>query len=186
MKFSPLMKLKKSSPLFTRYKNAENLFLMEQCMIKQRRLILKSSVASGAVAIAASAGLLAPQAVLAEISRDAFMAKSYDDAVSASVDGTPVESTEIQIKAPDIAENGAVVPIKVSTDLNNVESISLYASNNPNPLTSVYSFGQGAIPFVATRIKMGKTGDVVAIVKADGKLFLAKKEVKVTIGGCGG
>ncbi len=155
-------------------------------MIKQRRLLLKSSVATGTVAVAASAGLLAPQAVLAEISRDAFKQKTLDDALNASVGAAPSESGDINIKAPDIAENGAVVPITVSTTLSNVESIHLYAANNPNPLTSAYELSNGAEPFVSTRIKMGKTGDVIAVVKADGKLMSAKKEVKVTIGGCGG
>lgn len=155
-------------------------------MIKQRRLLLKSSVASGTIAVAASAGLLAPQAVLAEMSRDAFKAKSLDEAISASAGGAAAESGDITIKAPDIAENGAVVPITVSTSLTGVESIYIYAANNPNPLTSGYELSENAEPFISTRIKMGKTADVVAVVKADGKLVSAKKEVKVTIGGCGG
>ena len=155
-------------------------------MIKQRRLLLKSSVAGSTVAVAASAGLIAPQAVLASVSRDAFMARTLDEALSASIGGTAEESGDINIKAPDIAENGAVVPITVSSTLSNVESIYIYAANNPTPLTSAYELGAGAEPFISTRIKMGKTADVIAVVKADGKLMSAKKEVKVTIGGCGG
>ncbi|MEW8186961.1 MAG: thiosulfate oxidation carrier protein SoxY, partial [Candidatus Thiodiazotropha endolucinida] len=90
------------------------------------------------------------------------------------------------VKAPDIAENGAVVPITVETGMEGVESISIIASNNPVPLVANFVMGTGATGFVSTRIKMGKTGDVLGVVKAGGKLHSAKKEVKVTIGGCGG
>ncbi len=155
-------------------------------MIKQRRLLLKSSLASSTVAIAASAGLLVPQNVLAKVSRDAFKSRSLDEAMSVSIGGNPTESGDIKIKAPDIAENGAVVPITVSTTIENVESIAIFAANNPQPLTSAYELGKGTEPYVSIRIKMGKTADVIAVVKADGKVFSAKKEVKVTIGGCGG
>ncbi|CAG0878731.1 unnamed protein product [Cyprideis torosa] len=154
-------------------------------MIKQRRLLLKSSVATGTIAVAASAGLLAPQAVLAEMSRDGFTAKTLDDAVKNATGGSPTESADIEIKAPDIAENGAVVPVTVSSSLPNVEAMYIFAANNPTPLTSAYELADGAEAYVSTRIKMGKTADVVAVVKSDGALFSAKKEVKVTIGGCG-
>jgi sulfur-oxidizing protein SoxY len=88
--------------------------------------------------------------------------------------------------APDFAENGAVVPVTVSSTLSNVEAISIIASNNPSPLTSTYVLTSASVPFVSTRIKLGKTSNVMAVVKADGKLYSASKEVKVTIGGCGG
>ncbi len=155
-------------------------------MIKQRRLLLKSSVATSTIAIAASAGLLAPQTVLAKMSRDGFAAKTLDEAIASSAGGAATESADIKIKAPDIAENGAVVPVTVSSSIPNVEAIYIYAANNPNPLTSAYELSNGAEAFISTRIKMGKTADVIAVVKADGKLMSAKKEVKVTIGGCGG
>ena len=95
-------------------------------------------------------------------------------------------SDEVKLKAPDIAENGAVVPITVSSSMGNVEAISIVATSNAQPLTSSYMLSSASQPFVSTRIKMGKTGDVIAVVKADGKLYSATKEVKVTIGGCGG
>jgi len=95
-------------------------------------------------------------------------------------------SDAIQIKAPDIAENGAVVPITISTTLEGVESIALLALANATPLASSMTLGEGAEGFLSTRIKMGKTGDVVAVLKAGGKLYRASKGVKVTIGGCGG
>jgi len=100
--------------------------------------------------------------------------------------GDSPEAGDIKIKAPDIAENGAVVPVTVSTGLENVESISILAAKNGNPLIASFNLGEGAEPFVSTRIKMGATADVIALVKAGGKLYSAKKEVKVTIGGCGG
>ncbi len=155
-------------------------------MIKQRRLLLKSSVASGTIAVAASAGLLVPQTVLAKVSRDAFMASSMDVAIDTASIGGATESADIKIKAPDIAENGAVVPVTVSTTIADVESIAVFADKNPQPLISFYEIGSTTLPFVSQRIKMGKTGNVVAIVKAGGKTYSAKKEVKVTIGGCGG
>ena len=95
-------------------------------------------------------------------------------------------SGDIKLKAPDIAENGAVVPITVSSSVSNIEAIAIIASANAAPLTSTYMLSSACEPFVSTRIKMGKTADVIAVVKADGKLYSATKEVKVTIGGCGG
>jgi sulfur-oxidizing protein SoxY len=95
-------------------------------------------------------------------------------------------SDAIKLKAPDIAENGAVVPVTVSSTLGNVTAISIIASANQSPLTSSFQLTSVCEAFVSTRIKMGKTADVIAVVKADGKLYSATKEVKVTIGGCGG
>lgn len=155
-------------------------------MTNKRRLLLKGTVASSTLIAATAAGLLAPQIAFAKSDRDAFKAKSLDEAINSAFEGTVIESSDIKIKAPDIAENGAVVPITVSTELDNVESISIFASENPNPLTSTYEMGEGALGYISTRIKMGKTADIVAIVKVDGKLLMAKKQVKVTIGGCGG
>ena len=96
------------------------------------------------------------------------------------------ESGDIKIKAPDIAENGAVVPITVSTGMAGITSISILAENNPVPMVASFDLGEGAEGFVSTRIKMGKSGDVIAVVKAGDKLLSARKPVKVTIGGCGG
>jgi sulfur-oxidizing protein SoxY len=153
----------------------------------QRRLFLRGSLAAGAAGVAASAGLLTPSAVLAAWPKAAFESKKAADAISAIGGGAaPTESAEIKIKAPDIAENGAVVPVTISTDMADVETVSLVAEANPLPLISTTTLGEGALPYIATRIKMGKTGNVVAIVKAGGKLYSAKKQVKVTIGGCGG
>ena len=90
------------------------------------------------------------------------------------------------MKAPDIAENGAVVPVTVESTMKDVQSISIVAEKNALPLIASFDLGAGALPYVSTRIKMGSTMNVQALVKAGGKVYEAKKEVKVTIGGCGG
>jgi sulfur-oxidizing protein SoxY len=150
-------------------------------------MILKGTMAGGTLGVAVSAGLLTPTAVLAAWPDKAFKAKQVSEALNALVGmGEAAESGEIKVKAPDIAENGAVVPITVTTSLKDVESISILAPNNPSPLIASFNMGTGAHGYASTRIKMGKSGDVVAVVKAGGKLYSAKKEVKVTIGGCGG
>ncbi|MCG6967844.1 MAG: thiosulfate oxidation carrier protein SoxY [Chromatiaceae bacterium] len=156
-------------------------------MNTKRRVFLKGSMAAGSVGVAIGAGLLAPQAVIAAWNEKAFQAKSVDDALTATMGAAAnTASDAIKIKAPDIAENGAVVPVSVSTDMSGVESIALLAEGNNTPLVATFMLGAGAIPDVSTRIKMGKTSDVIAVVKAGGKLHSARKSVKVTIGGCGG
>jgi sulfur-oxidizing protein SoxY len=153
----------------------------------QRRSFLKGTLAGSAVAVAVGAGLLSPRTVLAAWPKAAFEAKSVNDAISklfGSADNTP--SADIKIKAPDIAENGAVVPVSVSTSLGNVDSIALIAEKNGTPLASNFRLGANTVASVSTRIKMGKTSDVIAVVKANGKAYSARKNVKVTIGGCGG
>ncbi|MEJ2403188.1 MAG: thiosulfate oxidation carrier protein SoxY [Candidatus Thiodiazotropha sp.] len=153
----------------------------------KRRIFLKRSLAAGSVGIAAATGLLAPQQVLAAWNKTAFESKDLADGLKALLGSSDTtESGEIKVKAPDIAENGAVVPVTIETDMTGVESIAVIASNNPVPLIANFVLGPGALGFVSTRIKMGKTGDVIGVVKAGGKLYSAKKEVKVTIGGCGG
>ena len=153
----------------------------------KRRVFLKGSLAAGTVGAAVGAGLLTPQAVVAAWNEKAFKAESVDDALAAAMgEASNTASDAIKIKAPDIAENGAVVPVSVSTDMANVESIALLAEGNNTPLVATFMLGEGAVADVSTRIKMGKTSDVIAIVKSDGKLLSARKSVKVTIGGCGG
>jgi len=149
-------------------------------------MFLRGSLVASAAGVAASAGLLAPQAVLAAWPKGAFDAKDVKSAMSEIAGGDSPEAGDIKIKAPDIAENGAVVPITVSTGIEGVESISIFAAKNGTPLIASFKLGENAEPFAATRIKMGETADVVALVKAGGKLYSAKKAVKVTIGGCGG
>jgi sulfur-oxidizing protein SoxY len=156
-------------------------------MTTKRRTFLKGTLAGSAIGVAVGAGLLSPRAVLAAWPKQAFQAKSAADALSAvyGMSGAPV-SGEVSIKAPDIAENGAVVPITVQTGLDGVQSISVIAEKNPVPLIATYEMGPSTEGYVSMRIKMGKTSDVIAVVKANGKLYEARKAVKVTIGGCGG
>lgn len=153
----------------------------------KRRIFLKRSLTASAIGVAAGAGLLAPQQILAAWNKAAFEAKEVPEALNALLGASETESSDaIKIKAPDIAENGAVVPITIETSLEGVESIAVVAAENPVPLVANFNLGKGAQGFVSTRIKMGKTGDVMGVVKAGGKVYSAKKGVKVTIGGCGG
>ena len=117
---------------------------------------------------------------------DAFKQKSDADAIKALYGKTAEPSDKVKLDAPEIAENGAVVPISVTTTLADVTSISFLVSENPNALAASYKIPAGTMPSVANRLKMAKTSNVIAIVEAGGKLYSATKEVKVTVGGCGG
>ena len=153
----------------------------------KRRIFLKGSLATGALGVAVSAGLLTPRASLAAWAKEAFEAKDVNSALTDLFGSSDLTASDkIKIKAPDIAENGAVVPISVSTDMDGVDSITIVTEKNQNPLTATFDLGPTALPDISTRIKMGKTSSVIAIVKAGGKLYSTGKEVKVTIGGCGG
>ena len=117
---------------------------------------------------------------------DAFKQKSDADAIKALYGKTAEASDKVKLDAPEIAENGAVVPVAVATTLTGVTSISFFVSENPNALAASYVIVEGTVPSVANRLKMQKTSNVIAIVESEGKLFSAAKEVKVTVGGCGG
>lgn len=153
-----------------------------------RRTLLKGAGATGAIAAAMAAGVLRPSQVLAaEYNRAAFEAKDVAGALKNIGAGSAADSTAIVIKAPDIAENGAVVPVDVSSNLPNTISLAVLVDKNPLPLSSAFDFANGALPELALRLKMGQTSLVEAVAKtADGKYYKAKKEVKVTVGGCGG
>lgn len=153
----------------------------------KRRIFLKGSLATGAVGIAVSTGLLTPRVSLAAWSKAAFDATDVNASLSALYGSSGMDNSDkIKIKAPDIAENGAVVPVTVTTTIDGVSSISLFADQNATPLTAEFLLGPTTEGFVSTRIKMGKTANVIAVVKAGDKLYSSSKEVKVTIGGCGG
>ncbi len=153
-----------------------------------RRTLLKGAGATGAIAAAIAAGVLKPSQVLAaEYNRTAFEAKDVAGALKGVGAGSTTESKDIVIRAPDIAENGAVVPVDVVSNIPNTISLAVLVDKNPSPLTSAFDFANGALPEMALRVKMGQTSLVEAIAKtADGKYYIAKKEVKVTVGGCGG
>jgi sulfur-oxidizing protein SoxY len=153
-----------------------------------RRLILQGA---GSVALLGLGNIpfgLAPAQAAAndKYPEDAFKAKGDADAIKALYGRTAEPSDKVKLDAPEIAENGAVVPISVTTTLTDVTSISFLVSENPNALAASYRIPAGTLPSVANRLKMAKTTNVIAIVEAGGKLYSATKEVKVTVGGCGG
>jgi len=117
---------------------------------------------------------------------EAFRQKSEADAIKTLYGKAPEASDKVKLDAPEIAENGGVVPVSVTTTLDNVTSISFLVSENPNALAASYRIAPGTLPSVANRLKMAKTCNVIAIVESGGKLYSATKEVKVTVGGCGG
>ena len=150
-----------------------------------RRLILQGA---GSVALIGLGFGTAPALAAAndKYPEDAFKQKTDAEAIKALYGKTAEASDKIKLDAPEIAENGAVVPIAVTTTLTDVTSISFFVSENPNALAASYLIPAGTTPAVANRLKMAKTCNVIAIVESGGKLFSATKEVKVTVGGCGG
>ena len=153
-----------------------------------RRLVLKGT---GLVALA-GLGVVSfdPKQALAAANdkypEDAFKQKGGADAIKALYGKTAEPSDKVKMDAPEIAENGAVVPISVMTTLADVTSISFLVSENPVVLVASYKIPAGTLPNVANRIKMARTSNVIVVVEAGGKLYIASKEVKVTVGGCGG
>jgi sulfur-oxidizing protein SoxY len=144
---------------------------------------------SGVFALLAAAGVLSAEDALAQQqtwNKSAFEAKTLDEAVKALGGPSVAQSGDISITAPDIAENGAVVPIGVTSKIPNTQSVYILVEKNPNSLAAGFAIPAGTEPNVATRIKMGQTSNVHAVVKADNKFYVATKEVKVTLGGCGG
>lgn len=120
-----------------------------------------------------------------EVGAAAFEARTLADALKALGAADAAESKDVVIKTPDIAEDGAIVPIEVTSRIANTRTIAILVDKNPFPLVASYDFANGAEGFVSTRIKMGETSRVRALVTAGGKLYTASRDVKVTIGGCG-
>ena len=151
-----------------------------------RRTALKRTGAL--VATAMAAGLLRPSDALADWNKGAFESKTVADALKNLKVAAPADTKDIVIRAPDIAENGAVVPIEIQSGIPGTKSMAVLIEKNPFPYAASFDFAQGAaLPFVALRVKMGETSNVrVVAATADGKFHSAVKEVKVTIGGCGG
>lgn len=155
-----------------------------------RRSFLKITGASlgtlSALTAAVAAGLLkTTQAAAAVWNKSGFESKAVTEAIKSLGASNAADSRDIVITAPDIAENGAVVPVEVTSRIPNTQSIAIIAEKNPFPLAATMEFANGAEPYAYVRIKMGQTSNVRAIVKADGKFFTAAKEVKITVGGCG-
>jgi sulfur-oxidizing protein SoxY len=150
-----------------------------------RRDLLKAGTALAALA-AFGGALLKPEAARAAWNQAAFQAKSAADAMRALGMHDATESKDIEIRAPDIAENGAVVPIDITSNIPGTSSISVFIEKNPFPYTGTFDFAAGTVPYVHLRAKLGTSTPVRIVVAANGKFYTAAKEVKVTIGGCGG
>jgi sulfur-oxidizing protein SoxY len=158
-----------------------------------RRLVLRGagSIALAGLGIAGLgiASFHAPAAFAAandKYPEDAFKQKDGTEAIKLLYGRSAEPSDKIKLDAPEIAENGGVVPISVSTSLTDIASIAFVVPENPNALAAYYRIPQGTMPSIANRLKMAKTSSVIVIVESGGKLFSATKEVKVTVGGCGG
>lgn len=156
-------------------------------MDQLRRAFLKSSGIAGAVMVAIGAGLLRSGEVLAATwNKLAFTSTNMADAIKNANYGGATESKDILIKVPDIAENGAAVPVEVISNIPGTTSIAIFVEKNVTPMVADFEFSNGAEPYISTFIKMGQTSQVRVAVRAGGKAYTQSKEVKVTIGGCGG
>jgi sulfur-oxidizing protein SoxY len=153
-----------------------------------RRKVLQGGSGAAVLGLAMAAGLFRPGSAWAQSwNKAAFETKSLADAIKAMGGSTPIESKDIVfVNTPDIAENGAVVPFTIVSRIPRTESIALLVEKNPNILAARFDIPDGTDAWVNTRLKMGQTSNVFAVVKADGKFYYAPKEVKVTLGGCGG
>jgi sulfur-oxidizing protein SoxY len=152
-------------------------------MNRLRRLLLATP------GVALGAGLLAALTPLrargGEWNRAAFEAKNVREALASAGVANPVASQDIVIRAPEIAENGAQVPVEIASRIPGTERVYIFVDKNPTPFAGTFDFMNGAEPFISTRIKMGETSNVRVVVRAGGKYYVALQEVKVTIGGCG-
>jgi len=155
----------------------------------KRREALKTGGSVTLFALIAAAGWAIPREAKAADSwnKAAFDTKTMDETTKALGGSTPVSSKDITFfQTPDIAENGAVVPIGVTSTIPKTESIAILIDKNPNMVAAMFDIPAGTEPSISTRVKMAQTSNVFALVKADGKYYVASKEVKVTLGGCGG
>jgi len=154
----------------------------------KRRDVLKQGGGVTLLALVSAAGWLAPSDAAAQSwNQAAFETHSMDETMKVLGGSAPVPSKDIQfVSTPDIAENGAVVPIGVTSSVPKTESIAILIEKNPNMLAAVFDIPSGTDPSLSTRVKMGQSSNVYALVKADGKYYVASKEIKVTLGGCGG
>ena len=152
-----------------------------------RRQALKTGTGVTMLALLTAAGWRPGTAQAQAWNKAAFETKSMDETIKALGATAPVQSKDITFfSTPDIAENGAVVPIGVNSAVPKTESIAILIEKNPNVLAAVFDIPAGTEPSLSTRLKMGQSSNVHALVKADGKYYMASKEIKVTLGGCGG
>jgi sulfur-oxidizing protein SoxY len=158
-------------------------------MDARRRDALKTGGGLTLLTLVAAAGWLRPGEALAQgaWNKAAFETHSLDETMKALGGGAPAQSKDIAfVSTPDIAENGAVVPVGVTSTIPKTESIAILIEKNPNMLAASFDIPAGTDPSISTRVKMGQSSNVYALVKADGKYYVASKEIKVTLGGCGG
>lgn len=152
-----------------------------------RRTVLKGAGATGVLAGLLAAGVLKPTLAYAnDWNKAAFDAKDLDEALKAIGGTGAADNKDLVMKAPEIAENGAVVPVDVTSNIPNTTSIAILVKMNPFPLSSQFEFSNGAMADVSIRLKVAQTSIIRAVAKADGKFYSTQKEVKVTVGGCGG
>ncbi|KAA3626551.1 MAG: thiosulfate oxidation carrier protein SoxY [Proteobacteria bacterium] len=151
-----------------------------------RREFLRGLTATSGACLAAAMGWLAPLRVFAAADRAAFAADGLEKVLAELGATGATETTDVIIDAPAVANNGAMVPVSVDSRIAGTEYIALIAEKNPLPLLAEFSFEPGADAYVATRIKMMESAAVKAVVKAQGKVYIASRRVEVTIGGCGG
>ena len=147
---------------------------------------MQSSGGISLLALMAAAGMLPGFASAEEWNKAAFEAKSVDDVIRLLGGSAPQQSDRVILNGPEIAENGAVVPLEISSSLPGVQSIAILIEKNPNTLAASFAIPPGTLPEIQTRVKMNETCNVYALVKSDGRFFYAAKEIKVTLGGCGG
>ncbi len=152
-------------------------------MHTRREMMARSATVAG---LLAATGFL-PMPAQAAWPQAAFEAKTLADAVKALGGGAPVESKDVTITGPDIAENGAVVPVGCATTLPGVKRLLLLVEKNPSVLAAVFDVTDAIEANISTRTKMGQSSNVFAVaMMGDGKVLYAAKEIKVTLGGCGG
>jgi len=155
-----------------------------------RREMLKTGGGVSLLALVAAAGWLPSELARAQAAgwnKAAFDTHSMDETMKALGGSMPAQSKDIVFVAtPDIAENGAVVPIGITSNVAKTDAIAILIEKNPNMLAALFDIPPGTEPGLSTRVKMGQTSNVYALVRADGKYYVASKEIKVTIGGCGG
>ena len=155
-------------------------------MKRVRRSVLKFMGSVAALAAAGAGGLLrTAESWAASWNKAGFESKALADVLKNLGAANATESRDIVITAPDIAENSALVPVAVTSKIPNTQQISIVAEKNPFPLAATFEMANGAEGYVRTDLKMGQTSDIWAVVKADGKFYVAKTEVKITVGGCG-
>lgn len=157
-------------------------------MLELRRRLLKGGSLATLLSPLLGTGLLTPTGVFAaEWNRNAFAARNIDDALKAYGGANTAESRDIMISAPEIAENGAKVEIEITCNIENTRSLAIFADKNPMPLSAIMEFSSSALPYARVQLKLAETTRVRIVARAqDGKSYVAFREIKVTLGGCGG